>query len=70
MKFNRNSYTFIEENAYENVFSQMATILPRPQYINKANEVCGGVAISLNWSTEGQNVSNQRRLIWCDVMAL
>ena len=31
---NRNSYIFIQENAFETVFCEMATILSRPQYVN------------------------------------
>ena len=30
----RNSYIFIQENVFENVVSEMAAILPRPQCVN------------------------------------
>ena len=30
----RNSYTFIQENAFEDVVWKMAAILPRPQCVN------------------------------------
>ena len=33
MKFNRKSYIFIQENAFENVVSQMAAILSQPQCV-------------------------------------
>ena len=33
--FSRNSYIFIQENAFENVGCEMAAILSRPQYANK-----------------------------------
>ena len=32
--FNRNSYIFIQENAFENVVWKMAAILSRPQWVN------------------------------------
>ena len=34
-KFNQNTTIFIEENAYENVVYEMASILSRPQYVNR-----------------------------------
>ena len=33
MKFNRNSYIFIQENSFENVVWKMASILSRPQRV-------------------------------------
>ena len=33
-KFNQNTAIFIEENAHENVFCEMASILSRPQWVN------------------------------------
>ena len=33
--FNCNSYIFIQENPFENVVCKMASILPRPQWINR-----------------------------------
>ena len=32
---NRNSYIFIQENAFENVVCKMVVILSRPQYVNR-----------------------------------
>ena len=32
-KFNRNSYIFIQENAFQNVIWKMAAVLSRPQYV-------------------------------------
>ena len=37
--FNRNSYVFIQENAFENVVCEMASTLPRPQCV-KIGSVC------------------------------
>ena len=31
---NRNSYIFIQENAFENIVCEMSAILSRPQYVN------------------------------------
>ena len=30
----QNSYIFIKENAFENVFCEMVAIFPQPQYVN------------------------------------
>ena len=34
LNFNRNSYIFIQENAFQNVVWKMAAILSRPQWYN------------------------------------
>ena len=41
-KLNRNSYNFIQEDAFENVVCEMAAILSRPQCVNESVviEVC------------------------------
>ena len=44
-KFNQNTVIFIEENARENVVCEMASILSRPQCVNKTN--CYGCEYSL-----------------------
>ena len=33
--FNRNSYVFIQENAFENIVCQKSANLSRPQYVNE-----------------------------------
>ena len=34
VKYNRSSFIFIQENAFENVVSEMESILSRPQCVN------------------------------------
>ena len=38
--FNRNSYVFIHENAFENVACEMAGILSRPRCVNSGKDIC------------------------------
>ena len=38
--FNRNSYVFIQENAFENVACKMAGILSRPRCVNSGEDIC------------------------------
>ena len=47
-KLNRNSYTFSQENAFENVVWKMASILSRPQCVNRTScIIMNGVAVRI-----------------------
>ena len=55
---NRNSYIFIQENAFENVVWEMAAILSRPQCVNNLALLGGWISVI----TVGTNFVNMYRL--------
>ena len=60
--FNRNSYTFIQENPFENAVWKMTAILPRPQWVNR---LLPGDEYMLKWI--GSSLV-QAKIVWCQVI--
>ena len=66
----RNSYIFIQENAFENFVCELATILSRPQCVNHCIASWGFRKFKKNYVAKMYGFSPQTRLLWLYMFAV